>query len=185
MKTDTRTDIPAASGMPPLGKRGQMYIFAAIMLITLSFVLIQTASTVEEPRETFRDVRENFAYEIPKVVNSGVYAGDNVSYRLERFIDLFDDFVRTRNQDFQILYLYASPDTSGLGAGTRITVRNRLALPAGISYGTTVFSLDPSNEQIINTDEDVTVSVGNNSYTFSFLENDHDFKALFRSERVR
>ncbi len=153
------------------GKKGQFYILTAIVLISYAFMIIRPSAVVQEKRDVFRELYQNFISESPVVVNNAVYDGANVSERFSAFAASYADYAVTKSPNFRFLYI--------LRDGNSMVVGNRLGLSVNLTAGGSIYSV--SDRSVITiSPADAGVDVAGISYSFGIGTEDYQVKSLFR-----
>src|SRR3989344_1937709 len=103
-------------------KRGQIFIFAAIIIGLVTFLLFTKPNTMHEEilLDNFGQVSQNYLTEMPKVVDNSIYNEELVEDNLQRYTN---DFLvkyarRELDPNVGIIYIYTN--------GTDIIVDNHL-----------------------------------------------------------
>ena len=99
-------------------KKGQFYIFTALILIAYTATLLSSQTVIESPRKTVSELNENFVVESAQVVNTALFEGKNASKELNAFTDQFIAYAKTKGVDLQIFFI--------IGEGNTLFVSNKL-----------------------------------------------------------
>src|SRR3989344_5112134 len=105
-----------------MNKRGQIFIFAAIIIGLVTFLLFTRPNTMHEEilLENFGQVSQNYLSEMPKVVDNSIYNEELVEKNLEKYTN---DFLvkyarRELDPNVGIVYIYSN--------GTDLIIDNHL-----------------------------------------------------------
>ncbi len=95
-----------------LGKRGQFYLIAAIIIVLILYSLAVRVNVFQEqPRFTdFNRIAGNYINEVAGVVNHGVYTRLNsidIQNLVSEFTQRFLQYARTRDPNIGLVYVYA------------------------------------------------------------------------------
>src|SRR3989338_4602135 len=108
-------------------KKGQFYIFAAIVLITFAFMIAKPAPKLQEKPDAFKELYQNFLTESSIVVNTALYDNANVSERFRSFADSYSQYAITKAPKFRFAYILK--DNSILVIGNRLGEGLNVTLP--------------------------------------------------------
>src|SRR3989344_9089003 len=133
-------------------KKGQFFIFAAIVISLAVFAVTIQSNRIEERvlAEDFNDLSKNYATEVPKVINDAIKnSPDDPTVRqgmVDTFTDRFLKYARTIDPNLGMAYVYKDPSLPD-----KVIVKNALGETITISSksteATTLFS---TNEKTIN-----------------------------------
>ncbi len=150
-------------------KKGQFYIFTAIILCVYAIMLVLPAA--RGPAESsFRGLADNYLFEYPKVVNSALYNQSSSASRLGNFTDTYVAFARSLDPRFGLVYGYRHDGVTD--------IRSRMWENINITYGRTSFLLKDGSAQI-NASR-FTAYVSRRPYTFN-LTGEVPIQVLFIS----
>lgn len=155
------------------GKRGQFYILTAIVLISYAFMVIRPSAVVQEKRDVFKELYQNFISESPVVVNSAIYDGANVSERFSAFAGSYADYAVTKSPNFRFLYI--------LRDGDSMIVGNRLGMSVNVTVGGSGYNVT-DRSVITVSPAGVGVDVAGISYSFGIGPEAYQVKSLFRQK---
>lgn len=153
-------------------KKGQFYIFAAILLVTYALTINPPTVEIKKATPVFKQLYQNYLFEAPKVMNSAVYDNANITERFMNFSDTFSSYAKSREAKFGMVYLLAHQDG--------VDIKNYLSETANISTNTTSFLLGPGNWKTMNRAGSLAVYLNSIRYDFSFTES-MQLKAIFKS----
>lgn len=138
-----------------MSKRGQLYIFAALILAVVLFLLISKSIIVyQEPVEDdFEELSRNYNYEASKFINSllGNLPEDEAEsseYIKKQFVEFTADFTsysKNQNPDFMLIYAFKQGGTLFLGNYLNIPI---LIRHSGSVYETVVGCFEEINSCI-------------------------------------
>lgn len=104
-----------------MDKRGQIFIFAAIVVALVTFMLFTKPNTMREEilLENFGEISENYLNEAPKVIDNSLYNEFLVEQNLEKYTGSFLNYARNQlDPNVGIVYIYTN--------GTSLIVDNHL-----------------------------------------------------------
>jgi hypothetical protein len=153
-------------------KKGQFYIFIAILLITYVLTISPPRAAPKKPVPVFKQLHQNYVFEAPKAINAAIYDNANLSERFMNFSDAFVDYSKGREARFGLLYLLAYEDG--------LDVKNYLSETANVTTNTASFLLTTNSWRTINRTNSVSIYLGNLNYDFSFTE-PIQLRALFKT----
>ncbi len=148
-----------------MNKRGQFYIFTAIIIGLAIFSIISQSNKLEERvlLENFNELSKNYADEAPKVVNEALKENPDssmVAGELGSFTNNFIDYANTIDPQLGIVYVYKNPDgtatVENVGTTGTITVQGNTDVE-----DKTLFS---GSTETIN---DINLDLGGQKYTKS------------------
>lgn len=99
-----------------MSKRGQLYIFAALILCVVLFLLIGKRVLIyQQPIEDdFEELSQNYNYEAAKFINSLLAEGEsNVEAEFTTFTTSFTSYSKNQNPDFMLIYAFQHKNESG------------------------------------------------------------------------
>lgn len=133
-----------------MNKRGQIFVFAAIIIGLVTFLLFTKPNTMHEEilLENFGQVSQNYLTEIPNVVDNSIYNEELVEDNLQRYTN---DFLvkyarRELDPNVGIIYIYTN--------GTDIILDNHLN-----NEIVTFTGLDVTDIKIFSSDEQIEGSL--------------------------
>ncbi len=93
-----------------IGKRGQFYLVAAIIIILILYSLSTKVNVIrEQPRFTdFNRIADNYLTEVTKIINYGIYSriADIQASLIAPFTANFIAYARTRDPNIGLVYVY-------------------------------------------------------------------------------
>lgn len=99
-------------------KRGQIYVFAAIILCVVLFFLVGKRIFVTEPsvEDDFESLSTNYNFEASKFINSLIKSGEqNIEEKFIQFTTDFTTYSKNQNPDFMLIYVFEYKDRIYLG----------------------------------------------------------------------
>lgn len=100
-----------------MSKRGQLYIFAALILCVVLFLLIGKRLIVsQEPiDDDFEELSKNYNFESAKFINGllTLPGEKNVEEEFLKFTTAFTSYSKNQNPDFMLIYAFKYSDESG------------------------------------------------------------------------
>lgn len=157
--------------MGKMNKKGQQYIFAAVVLLGYAFLIIRPAVQTAPEASAFKSLYENFISESQVIINNALYRSSNLSADYNDFTGEFISFAKTKDPNFRLVYLLAERDT--------LVVGNRLDIDINLTAATP-YTLTPNSELTIPKAASATVIIGKREYEYSFDERNVQAKFLFR-----
>jgi len=150
-------------------RKGQYYMFAGILLISLTFGAFANKSKLAEPQNTdATNYLRNYKTEASVIINNAVYANKNVSYELRNFTEAFIEYGTTKDNNFEILYMYSEDDT--------IYITSYLTGTATLVDQT--MDITPNSEVAIDYVSRLSVGYLGETYSFTFNPG-KEFRVLF------
>lgn len=156
-------------------KRGQVYIFIAILLIAFAFNISRPQTLAGPKADAFRELHQNFDTESEIVINNALYRNVNVSEAYIAFTGDYFDYARTKSPKFRFLYLLKDDDSLLIG--------NELGLSVKVSVSNTSYNLTHDSKLTI-TPQTVTIDLEGLKYDFIFTSETYQIKALFRQKTL-
>lgn len=153
-------------------KKSQFFIFAAIIIISLTLMLFSDTFIPKAKRDNFKEMSDNYASEAPYAINSAITQNKDPVVSLDDFTKKFIEYAKYQNVDFKVLYIIKAKDF--------LTVSNRLSedvifynqqFPVGRTVAiNTYLNQNATNDAVINYKQK------NYSFTFSGIE---DYQSKF------
>jgi len=160
-------------------KKGQFYLFTAIILVGVAIVLLRPVSVVPEASDTFKKVHKNFVIESRKLINTALLEEADVAVEYDSFVNAFLLFAKTRRLDFEVFYVLVLED--------EIIVKNRLTTGAELlDFGKVLApgeetsfkrSVTPQSELNVRLE---SIDLNSNIYKFNMIDKDNQLKLLTR-----
>jgi hypothetical protein len=158
-------------------KKGQFYIFMALILIGYAALLLNPFSVVPDPSYEFKKTYNNFAFESGAALNNALFGRENVNTEYERFLNNFISYAKMKKLSIEIV--------SVLETGERVYVSNKMnssvqiinlnqTISAGVN---TYFTRSNLSEVVLEVKDDV---FHENIYKFTISEQGTDAKAVLR-----
>ncbi len=90
-----------------MGKKGQVFILAAILIVVILFSLaaIRNKSEQEQIRGDFEALSENYKIEAFKLINSALKGGEDVHKEFREFSAMFAAYAKGKNPDYGLIYI--------------------------------------------------------------------------------
>jgi len=155
-------------------KKGQLYIVAAILLLTYAFAIARPSVSPKLPISSFQSLHKNFISETPVVVNNALQQSDNVSATFKTFVDDFSIYAKTKDPNFRLVYLLVDKD--------KLVVGNRLDDSVNVTIGDTVHKISSNQELTVNKAASADLLVNGITYSYLFNDDNVQLKAFFRKE---
>ncbi len=153
-------------------KKGQIYIFTALILIAIAFGVTTGRAMVKPLSPTFSQLHETFMSEATIAINNAVYEDKNVTKQLEDFTRTFSHYAKTKDPQFKFLYILAYHD--------KMTIHNRLGKEVSYNFQT----LSDSSINYFDRKETITLTMDKINYPFKLNPSENvQLKAIFISEK--
>jgi hypothetical protein len=100
------------------GKRGQFFILAAVILSTLVVSLVSVGNyvSVSSEPEKFYDLSEQIKEESARVIDYGVFTGEDVEAKLDNFSKIVAENIKYQDPDLNFVFVY--------GNSSKLTIKN-------------------------------------------------------------
>ena len=154
-------------------KKGQFYIFIAILLITYAFNIARPVPFAQEKPDVFRELYKNFITESSVVVNNALYENKNVSGKFLEFSNGYADYARTRSSQFRFAYVLKEKDM--------LVVGNKLGISINLSLTNASYNVTDSSTKTIRS-QDITLAVAGVNYDFAIGPEPYQVKSLFKQK---
>ncbi|MBI2136943.1 hypothetical protein HYU12_00310 [Candidatus Woesearchaeota archaeon] len=154
-------------------KKGQFYIFAAIVLITFAFMIAKPAPKLQEKPDAFKELYQNFITESSIVVNTALYDNANVSDRYRSFADSYSQYATTKSPKFRFAYILKDDNTLVIG--------NRLGEELNVTLSNTSQTLGDKKE-LTTSPQKATLYIEGTKYEFTMGQETYQAKTLFRQK---
>jgi len=110
-----------------MNKRGQFFIFVAIIVALVIFVLVSKSNTMREEisLENFKALSQNYLTESPKVINYAIYSlpADQQIQQLSDFSeDFINNYARNNDPNIGLIYIYNDPNPEN----NKVAIQNLL-----------------------------------------------------------
>ncbi|GEM_PF-1701758 len=171
-----------------LKRKGQFYIFGAIILCVLAYSIYSGYSRVQIPtKNDFKEIYAEFIRESASVIDNAVYNEGNVSAQLSNFTGYFINYARTRNKGFGIFYALVWNDNVYLHNNISISAANSENKNLSVTFtnATTEWTAYVKGEHIENKDgiSKIRIVLDGTSYDFNITGRNLELKVLFASEK--
>jgi len=93
------------------GKKGQFFIFTALILIAFSTLMLSSNDVTPTPSKNFKDVYDNYVFESNKAVNNALFEGADVREEYDRFMRQFINYASQKKLTLEIFAIVADQDT--------------------------------------------------------------------------
>ncbi len=154
-----------------LGKKGQFYILAVVILMFMVFLMIPKTTDVNLPSDTAKKLFTNYEHEIPYFVNNALLSGNE---RIARDYTLrFLDFALNEGTEFFITYIYADKNYA-----TVFTTMDTIQIDTNQSM-TLLFN------ESINVGKVKFINITMDDKRYEFDINYPSFKAIFITKKDR
>lgn len=152
-----------------MGKKGQIYIIAAIILSAVIFAIVSVTNLArqEQFRGDFEKLSQNYEREGSRIINLAVKERTDATGRFGNFTYLFTSYSKTQNPKFGLVYVL---DHQG-----KVTIGNYLKESVAIDTGT-----EPKLE-IPGCFENVEASVAFGKLSVNFGVNDPSIGACIQT----
>lgn len=153
-------------------KKGQFYIFVAVIFCSLALTLVLSNFGTRGYRIVFENVKDNFVSEAPNVINSALFTGANLTEQFEEFALYYQDYAKTRNVNFRILYFIVH---NGI-----LQINNLLDFDIGVATALANYQINSSTMVELEKPEYVDVTVDDYVTHIPFTNDTTQIKMYFR-----
>src|SRR3989344_1476214 len=104
--------------MKKQGKRGQIYLLAALILGLVIFLLVAETNVVKETviEDDFESLAKNYEIESAKFMNSILERGiTDIPNEFLKFTIIFSSYAKTKNPEFGIIYAFINNNRLYIG----------------------------------------------------------------------
>jgi len=155
-------------------KKGQFYIFIALLLSSLVFTMYPFTSSVIQTEYSFQSLTQNYLSEAPKVVNSAVIKKIDMFQSFEDYTLNFIDYAATKNLNFELAYILINK--------TDLKIVNYLNLPITVIKGSDEVELENHSSEIFNLDfDELKLQFNDKDYHYQITKEDIQLKFLIRT----
>ena len=157
-----------------LDRKGQFYIFIALLLSSLIFTVYPSTLTSVQTEYSFQSITKNYVDESSKVVNSAIIKKRDIFQTFEEYTLDFIDYAATRNLNFELAYILINK--------THIRIVNYLSAPIIIITEFEEEELEDHTSEIFNRDfsEFKLLFIGK-EYFYKITKEDVQLKFLIRA----
>ncbi|MFH1408801.1 MAG: hypothetical protein ABIH34_02750 [Nanoarchaeota archaeon] len=155
-------------GSPRLFKKGQFYLFTAILLIGAIATLVPRGVDIKAPRTVLSDLKNNFAAESPRVINAALANESNATQAFIGFTGAFVSYAQNRDKSFGMAYALRDHG---------VFIGNNLAFQITLGDGT---AIDPSGTYFMADNDSWSFEANGTSYSLS-LPQRYAVAAVFRA----
>lgn len=158
-------------------KKAQFYIFTAVILIAVAFLLIRPTIVLGKPTDAFIDIKTNFFEEGSRAVNNALKEGANVTREFDLFASEFSDYARTKGMDIEFFYILVDDETIWFSnqLDSQVEILDLgTTIPAGSKIAVERESYSEFNIQAVNPD------FSSNIYKFNIYREDYQLKLILR-----
>jgi hypothetical protein len=170
------------------GKRGQFFILAAVILsiLVVSLVSVGNYVSVSSEPEKFYDLSEQIKEESARVIDYGVFTGEDIEVKLDNFSEVVAENIKYQDPDLNFVFVYGNSNNltiknygvddasfdNTITDGAYEGVRSKIVLDIGgfkVEQGITNNLGDYSNSWKANRNplgENVVVKVNDQEYNF-------------------
>ena len=157
-----------------LNRKGQFYIFMALLLCSLVFTMFPSSLNTVIPIYLFQSTTQNYIKEAPKVVNAAVFQKDDLFQVFEEYTQEFIGYADTKNLDFEVAYIIINK--------TNIKIVNYLSAPINVLIGSDDWNIEDESFIIVNRDdEELEVEFAGKKYHYQITKEDLQLKFLVRT----
>ena len=91
-----------------MGKEGQLYLLAAMLIGLVLFILVSPSNVVKETvvESRFEETSRNFEVESARFINYAIGHDEDVAENFLNFTILFTSYSKTKNPDFELMYAF-------------------------------------------------------------------------------
>jgi len=145
-----------------LNKKAQVYVFAAIVLVSVVIASISAVKNFTSYQDA--EVIENFKTELYYVINNALFNNLSVVHQIDNFTKSFKAYALTKNYDIDIFLLYYNSTLLYVVNGFDDNVT--LKIP-----GKTLYLMQGSYD--LGNVNNITVVIGNDVYKFNLGFNEY------------
>jgi hypothetical protein len=158
--------------MKHMNKKGQFYIFVAVIFCSLALTLVLSNFGTRGYKSVFENVKENFVTESSYVINSALYSDLDIRSQFDEFIGFYKNYSLTKNVNFRFLYFLVHDDV--------LHMNNQLDFDVAIETSTDRYDLPAYTNLSIVQPDYVDVDVDNFITTVPFTNDTTQIKMYFR-----
>ena len=159
-------------------KKGQFYLFTAIVIIALLAGIIPKSVLPTTDEDVFNELNDNFIEEAVFVINNAIYINASVMDHMDSFALSFLNYARQRDTNFGFVIMLRNRNETILM--NQLKDENISLQPSG---GQVVW-LAPGESSVLALYPSVDVNMRGSQYHFTFAENpDMQLKMLFNSHK--
>ncbi len=142
-----------------MNKRGQYFALAMIVVLILVFSWAApfSRSIKFEKQSTTKELFDNFAEELPFVVNNAIIKDDLAS--IDRYITDYSSYLEGKGMDMEVFYL--------ISLGNMSIIKNSLDDDALFAYDLHNMTVEKSTKTSISRNKEEYVTIGTEEYLFT------------------
>ena len=160
--------------MKRINRKGQFYIFMALLLSALVFTIYPSSSSAVIPKYLFQSTTQNYIKEAPKVVNAAVLQKADIFQEFDEYTNDFISYAATKNLDFEVAYVIVNK--------TNIKIVNYLSAPINVIVGSQGYNIaDNSDLTLVRDVDEIEVEFAGKEYHYQITEEDLQLKFLVRT----
>jgi len=132
-----------------MNKRGQFFIFVAIIVALLVFTLITKSNIIREEvtLQNFEQLSQNYLTESPKVINYAIYSVQSPETELSDFSDDFKKYAEKTDPNIGLVYVYNDPGNN------KVVIKNLL------KEETITFNIGSNSNLLFSTSDTTTGNI--------------------------
>ncbi|MEA3515190.1 MAG: hypothetical protein U9R34_06945 [Nanoarchaeota archaeon] len=159
-------------------KKGQFYLFTAIVIIALLAGIIPMSVMPTTDEDVFNELNDNFIEEAVFVINNAIYMNASVKDSIDSFALSFLNYARQRDPNFGFVIMLQNRNETILM--NQLKDGNISLQPSG---GQVVW-LAPGESSVAALYPSFDINMGESQYHFTFAENpEMQLKMLFNSHK--
>jgi hypothetical protein len=156
-------------------KRAQFYIIAAIVIVVVvaGLVGVATYAVVKQSPQTFQTLSSDLKQEGPRVIDYGIYSGENITELLNNFTDTeFAPYFLKKTDKANVVFVYGNKsDLYAVQYNTTSTGTISSSIGSGIFQWNSVRNYAERMKIIVNPgDKEVNISIVGKIYSFELKE---------------
>ena len=161
-------------------KRAQFYILTAIILISVSTLLLQPRIITPKASKAFSNIYDDFAFESNSAINTALRQGASPVSETQRFVDSFISYAKTKKMKLEIFSILVNSNTiyaySRMNSEVLLITQNYTLIP----NSTYSFSSSGISELVLRLKDDVFFE---NIYKFSLNSQKTQHYAVLRLKK--
>lgn len=159
-----------------MNKKGQLYIFTAIILIVIAFGIAQSKIPQQAQKlSLFDQLYNNFATEAPTVINEAMQQQQNVTLAFSEYAQHFESYATTRDPNFRFSYVLFTKE--------HVMIHNLLGTSLTASYDQPYALQDSVPILLPRKKESITLTIDGRSYDFQSIPHVASVSGVFISEK--
>ncbi len=157
-------------------KRGQFYIFIAVILCSFALSLVIKSSNLSQTDSIFLFLRSNYMTEVKEVMDNSLFDGTSILDQVGNFTDYYITYAASRNVDMDVLIL--------LSDGETLHIKNLLdgSITARIGYDEYIVASKDSRS--VGLPDDLRITYKTNVNEITLDQKYPDIKVYFDLKKI-